>query len=150
MPESFLLGNSDGDRLEIEVVARQHPDKADYWDGNWVTAYVTVVAQPWSGSYEADLRTDEFAGFRDALHRLHGDASLTEARFDALEPWLNFVLRRTDRLGHVEVRGEARHSFLAGHNVLNFVLELDQTYIQPALDGLDAILREFPVRGSPE
>ena len=124
-------------------MARHRPDET-----NWLTARVTVVAQPWRGSYRADFRAEELARFREALHRLYDDPSVTEAGFKALEPWLDFVVRRTDSLGHVEVRGRARQSFLEGHNVLDFVLELDQTYIQPALNGLDDILREFPVLAS--
>jgi len=66
----FILGSSAGDHLKVEVVQRQHPSETDYWDGNWIRAVVSVSAGPWRGSYEASLRADEIAEFRNQLQTL--------------------------------------------------------------------------------
>ena len=63
----MILGESAGDHVGIRVKRRTHPQAADYWDGNWVDAGISVVLRPWRGSYEASLRTDEFARFREEL-----------------------------------------------------------------------------------
>ena len=151
MTSGFRLGNESGDRLEVKVFARQHPDKTDYWDGNWLTAQVSVVAGPWTGAYRADLRAGEFAAFRDQLQRLYDNPAGSEATFESMEPWLRFSVKRTDALGHVEVRGESRaEPFLEGCNVLSFVLEIDQSFLPVALHGLVELLASFPVLGSPD
>jgi hypothetical protein len=146
----FRLGGEDRDRLEILVLARNHPGMTDYWDGNWLRAQVTVVAGPWAGSYRAGLRADEFAAFREQLQRLYDDPAGPGARFESMEPWLRFTVQRTDRLGHVEVRGEARvEPFVEDHNVLKFSIEIDQSYLPHALEHLRKLLTVYPVLGSP-
>jgi hypothetical protein len=123
----------------------------DFWDGNWLRAQITVVASPWAGSYRASLRTEEFAAFREQLQRLYDDPAGSEARFESMEPWLRFGVQRTDRLGHIEVRGEARvEPFIEDHNVLKFTLEIDQSYLPHALDELASLLAAYPVLGSPD
>ncbi len=112
----FSLGNQAGDHLKVDVLGREHPSETDYWDGNWIRAVVSVSAGPWRGSYEASLRADEIAGFRDQLQTLYSDVSHEVAQFSSMEPWLNFGVRRTDGLGHIEVSGEARREpFFEGH-----------------------------------
>lgn len=146
----FRLGSEDGDRLEVQVFSRSHPGMTDYWDGNWLRAQVTVVASPWAGSYRAGLRAVEFAAFREHLQALYDDPTGSEARFESMEPWLRFTVQRTDRLGHVEVRGEARvEPFVEDHSVLKFIIEIDQSYLPHALDELAKLLAAYPVLGSP-
>jgi hypothetical protein len=73
MTTSFTIGNPDGERVQIDVLARSHPNEADYWDGNWVKAEVTVVAGPWHGTFHADLRSEEFDQLRAQMQRLYED-----------------------------------------------------------------------------
>jgi hypothetical protein len=96
------------------------------------------------------LRSNEFAEFHDQLQKLYKDKEAPPAHFDSMEPWLQFTVERLDRLGHLRVAGRAQaEPFFEGHNILQFVLELDQTYLPRVLDELDEILKEFPVIGSP-
>src|SRR2546428_8808880 len=73
MSGSFRIGDHTGEHVAVEVVAREHPDKSDYWDGNWLTATVDVACGPFRGNYRAALRAEEFVHFRDQLERLGED-----------------------------------------------------------------------------
>jgi len=150
MSASFIIGNPADERVQIDVLARSHPTELDYWDGNWVKTEVTVVAGPWHGTFRADLRSEEFDQLRRQMQRLYEDKSAPAAAFEAMEPWLRFQVARTDRLGHVAVKGEARREpFFDGHNLLQFILEIDESFLPEAIRGLDKVLTEYPVIGSP-
>jgi hypothetical protein len=150
MSTAFIIGNPGGERVQIDVLARSQPNEADYWDGNWVKAEVTVVAGPWHGTFHADLRSEEFDQLREQMQRLYDDKSAPSAAFEAMEPWLRFHVGWSDRLGHIEVKGEARREpFFEGHNVLQFILEIDQSFLPSAIRGLDEVLAQYPVIGSP-
>ena len=151
MSSSFHLGNESSSYVAVEVSERQHPHTTDFWDANWVVSTVEVAAGPWRGRYPASLRSEEFATFRDQLTRLYNDTGAGPAKFDSMEPWLRLTVERTDRLGHLTVAGEARvEPFFDQHNTLQFVIELDQSFVPEALRGLAEILEEFPVIGSPD
>ncbi len=150
MSHSFHLGDATTSHVVVEVRSRVWPKATDYWDGNWLTSIVQVAAGPWLGHYQATLRADEFAAFHDQLQRLYKDTDSPSAQFNSMEPWLQFTVERSDRLGHLRVAGRAQSEpFFEGHNLLQFVLELDQTYLPRILDELAKILIEFPVIGSP-
>ncbi|HVC78425.1 MAG TPA: hypothetical protein VND96_18115 [Candidatus Micrarchaeaceae archaeon] len=149
MDHSFHLGDETTSYVDVEVLSRTH-DVSDYWDGNWLTSVVKIAVGPWKGRYGASLRAEEFAQFHDQLRRLYDDASAPPAQFDSMEPWLRFKVQRSDSLGHITIAGHAQaEPFFEKHNILNFVLDLDQTYLPSVLDELDGILNEFPVVGSP-
>ena len=149
MARSFHIGNETTDRLAVEVAAREHPDRFDYWDGNWLTAWVEVASGPWRGQYQAALRAEEFVHFRDQLQRLYDDREAPPAEFESMEPWLRFTVQRSDRLGHIRISGRAQtEPFFDSHNVFYFVLELDQSYLPTTLDELGKLIEEFPVVGS--
>jgi hypothetical protein len=148
---AFSLGDPRGQHLGVEVVARLHPTRTDYWDGNWLRTNVEVVAGPWRGRYRADLRSEEFAGLRDHLQGLYGDPKVLMVEFDSMEPWLHFTVERSDDPGHLLVKGEARREpFFDGYNILSFALELDQSYLPETIRGLDEVVNAFPVLGSPD
>jgi len=147
----FRLGGGEPEYLEVRIHARSRPAATDYWDANWLEAEVEIVAGPWRGAYRAALRADEFGDFRRQLDHLYDEIDAPPARFEAMEPWLRFEVKRSDRAGHVEVRGKAqREPFFEAHNVLFFALDLDQTYLPPAIQGLRNIEMAYPVIGSPD
>jgi hypothetical protein len=149
MARSFQLGNGT-EHVAVEVLAREHPDQSDYWDGNWLTARVDVACGPWSGKFQAALRAEEFVHFRDQLHLLDGDREAPPAEFESMEPWLRFTVERSDKQGHVQVSGRAQtEPFFDSHNIFYFVLELDETLIAATLDELGDLIKDFPVVGSP-
>jgi len=149
MSRSFHIGN-ETEHVAVEVVAREHPDKSDYWDGNWLTAWIEVASGPWRGKYQAALRAEEFVHFRDQLERLIEDHEAPPAEFESMEPWLRFsIVRSPDRHGHVHVSGRAQtEPFFDSHNIFYFVLELDQELLVANLDELGKVIDEFPVVGS--
>lgn len=148
MSATFHIGNDSSSFITIDVLRRERPNASDYWDGNWVTSIVEIAAGPWKGAYRANFRTDEFARFRDRLQRLYDDKEAGAAEFESMERWLRMKVERSDRLGHVSVTGEAQPLF-DKHNALHFALELDQSYLPAAIEGLGSVLKEFPVIGSP-
>jgi len=146
---SFHIGTEANEHLAVEVLAREHPDQSDYWDGNWLTAEVDVASGPWHGNYRAALRAEEFVHFRDQLHLLTEDREAPPAEFESMEPWLRFTVHRSDRHGHVRINGRAQtEPFFDSHNVFYFVLELDQNLLAATLDELAKLIEEFPVVGS--
>ena len=149
MSRSFRIGDDTAEHVGVEVLAREHPDKSDYWDGNWLTATVDVACGPWRGSYSAALRAEEFVHFRDQLQRLAEDDDAPPAEFESMEPWLRFNVHRSDRHGHLRVTGRAQtEPFFDSHNVFYFVLELEQGFLPVTLEELGKVIEEFPVIGS--
>lgn len=148
MGRSFRLGN-ETEHLAVEVLAREHPDKSDYWDGNWLTAVVDVASGPFNGNYRAALRAEEFVHFRDQLERLDEDHEAPPAEFESMEPWLRFTVHRTELHGQVRITGRAQtEPFFDSHNVFYFVMDFDQNLLGPTLAELGNVIDEFPVVGS--
>ncbi len=149
MGHAFHIRDGSDEHLAVEVLAREHPDKSDYWDGNWLTARVEVACGPFSGSYQAALRAEEFVHFRDQLERLVEDHEAPPAEFESMEPWLRFSVHRSDRHGHMRVTGRAQtEPFFDSHNIFYFVLELETRFLPATLEELGKVIEEFPVIGS--
>jgi hypothetical protein len=145
-PLTLFIGSEQADYLMVSPSRRQLPEMTDFWDGNWLCATIRVRAGAFRGEYEAQLRTTEFASFRDQLRVLH-DKLVGTATFDALEHWLRVDVE-ADGKGHFQARCEANDdpSFPSR---LRFSLNFDQTELPPILRALDAICEAFPVRGLP-
>jgi hypothetical protein len=145
MSRSFHLGDETASYISVEVLSRARPDATDYSDGNWLNSVVEVSAGPWRGSYQASLRADEFAEFHNQLQVLYEDTGAQPAQFNSMEPWLQLSVERSDRLGHLRVVGRAQaEPFFEGHNLLQFVLELDQTYCRVFLMNWRQSSTSFP------
>lgn len=150
MRTAFNLGGEDNEYIRIAVLARAHPSETDYWDGNWLITEVQLAVGPFSGAYRADLRAEDFSMFREQLQRLYEDVAGEPAVFESMEPWLRLTVTRSDRLGHIKVRGLARPAIpFPGHNTLEFGLDIDQSFLPATLADLLQITAEFPVLGSP-
>ena len=70
-----------------------------------------------------------------------------DARFTSMEEQLGLRLSGDARV-HITARGQVRDAPGTG-NVLQFVLELDQTQLFGTMVQLGELLNRFPVRGSP-
>lgn len=143
---AILIGSESSDHVVIAVTRREFADATDYWDGNWIYASVRVNVGSFRGEYEALLRTDEIASFRDGLTRLHAELK-GAATFQSMEQWLRIHVEG-DGLGHFTAKCEARDQPGIG-NTLQFELRFDQTDLPPMLASLDAVLTAFPVIGAP-
>lgn len=145
---TLAIGLTSGDHLKLTPVARAYPTATDYWDGNWLRVGVSACAGAFQGRQEALLRTDEFARFRAELSVLH-ETLLGEAVFSSLERWVEVRLVG-DGMGHVAVAIEIRDQPGLG-NSLRFGegISIDQTDLPRLIDGVDEVLRVFPVIGDP-
>ena len=97
-PPSFRIGSSNRVHVIVSPSRRERPEATDYWDGNWVYATVTIAAGAFRGSFEAQLRADEFADFRDELRPLYENLA-GRAAFRPMEPWLLIEIKG-DGKGH--------------------------------------------------
>jgi len=141
----LLIGSLGSEYLLVQPTRLEFPDTDDYWDGNWVYADVAVVVGAFRGSYEAVLRTDEFARFRDDLQVLHNSLK-GGATFETMERWLAIHIEGDGR-GHFTAKCEARDQPGMG-NQLTFELAFDQTELPAVLRDLDELKRAFPVEGT--
>jgi hypothetical protein len=150
---TVLFGHQNGQHLAIEVFGREHPDAGDYWDGNWLSARISMRIGPWHGEYDADLRTTELADFRRQLEEMFR-LTRKEATLDPMEPWLKVTLRM-NALGHIAIVGEASPEYqglLFGQVGLRFEVDdlMDQSHLSPIIAALQQIETEYPVVGIPD
>ena len=131
--------------VRIEILSRELPDDDDYWDGNWLTANAEVRVDGFRVRLGCNLRAEEFVSFAESLVSLQKSLS-GAASFDTMETTLDFEMR-IDALGHIPVQGTLRDP---GRGVtLNFAFELDQSLLPPIIAQVESVIREFPVKGSP-
>lgn len=143
----LLIGSLASKYLLVQPTRLAFPHTDDYWDGNWVYADVAVVVGGFRGSYEAMLRTEEFARFRDDLQVLK-DKLKGAAAFETMEHWLAINVEGDSR-GYFTANCEARDQPGMG-NQLTFELAFDQTDLPALLRDIDELTRAFPVRGKPD
>jgi len=144
---SFRIGRSNAHvSVSVSPSRREFPELADYWDGNWVYATISIVAGGFRGEFEAQLRTEEFVRFRDELGPLH-NSLVGRAKFDTMEEWLSIDIAG-DGKGHFHADCVAIDMPGTG-NRLTFGIDFDQTDLPEILGGLNAITKAFPVVGAP-
>jgi hypothetical protein len=145
-----ILGRPTGDHVAMRVLRRRTPSATDFDDGNWVDAEVTIVFRPWRGTFNAYLRTDEFATFRQQLEDLHA-GTRPDAIFAPMEPWLELTLELGSS-GQVNIKGDSGpEGFGRGFNaaLLEFDIPgfMEQASLPSVIQQLEAIEAEFPVIG---
>jgi hypothetical protein len=135
------IGRPPENWMRIQVLIRSHYGATDYWDANWLDCDVDINARPFSASFRATLRTDEFERFREGLKTAH-EILTAGAVFESMEEWLT-IEAKGDGLGHFTAHCQAT----AGPDRVNlrFEINFDQTDIPEMLRSLDAILEKFPV-----
>jgi hypothetical protein len=133
-----------GNLLSIRLLGRSHPGASDYWDGNWVTVAVEVVAGGFRGSVSGNLRSEELAQFHTQLARLQQSLRGT-AELATMEQWLS-VRVTGDGRGHVEFRCTIQDAPGIG-NTLVCTLATDQTFTRDTVAELAAAVKAFPVIG---
>ena len=144
---SLLIGDANGERLEIRALRRSHPDASDFWDANWIESDVLLHVGGFRARYRASLRSDEFRSFREQVQGLE-EARRDAASFATMEGQLAFALT-LDKRGRVGVEGSARDD-AGSRNALAFAFEIDATYIPAILRSLNDLARKYPVVGGPD
>jgi hypothetical protein len=122
-----------------------YPNATDADDGNWLKARLTVSVGAWAGSFEANLRAEEFEAFREQCENLHKTLRGTAA-FKPLEPWLRLTLTG-DGKGHIELTGDAIDRVGTGNQLRFAFRDLDQTFLPALIDQLREVERNYPVVG---
>jgi len=143
---ALVVGSLSSEHIRIQPRGRTHPNVADYWDGNWLTCEIGVRAGAFKGRVEAQLRTEELAHFCDELRAL-SDRPNGQATFKTVEDWIR-VSVIGDSGGQLSARCEVRDN-PAGGNRLLFELSFDQAVLAKMIEGLEHLVREFPVVGKP-
>lgn len=144
---AFRIGGSNREHVIVRPTRRERPEASDYWDGNWVDATVKIAARAFRGEFEAQLRAEEFVGFRDQLRPLYEKLG-GGAKFETMEGWLAIDIQG-DGKGHFHAACVAVDQPGIGNRV-TFGLDFDQTELPEILRGLDAICSAFPVVGKPQ
>lgn len=144
MDATFVIG-SESENLTIRVL-RRSSDDADYWEGNWLFAEISVAFRSFRANVPASLWTTDFVQFREGLRHVHANLA-GQCRFDTLEHWLTIDVTGDGR-GHFEalctLRDDPNFSTL-----FKFQLDFDQTELPAMIRALDRIVELFPVVGAP-
>jgi hypothetical protein len=101
---TFSFGESQHERLEVDVLRYERSLVGEYYDDNWLTVRICVSAGGFRGATDAAILTDELARFLTHLRALHQTLG-GEAEFTTLEEQLHLVLSG-DGKGHIELVGD--------------------------------------------
>jgi hypothetical protein len=123
----IVIGNAGADFIMIR------PGRG-YSDEGWMTTEVQVQCDGWRGGFNMDLMRGELSGLARELRKLR-DTLKGKARFEPMDHPLELVFEG-DGKGHIEVRGEAVNTHSSG-TCLKFELELDQSYLEKIIRGLE-------------
>ena len=140
---TFSFGQSQQERIEVDVLGYEREPVGEYHDDNWLTVRIRVRAGGFFGKVDAAIVTGELSAFLTQLRLLHEGLHGT-AEFETLEEQL--CLRLTgDGLGQIELVGEVADQPGVG-NRLHFTLHFDQSQLEASIRELHRVASEFPVR----
>jgi hypothetical protein len=131
----------------LTVRRRQHLGHVDYWDGNWLLVEVKVRIGAWHADYEASIRSDDFARFRQGLDVI-ATSEAGSAVLMSMDGYLDVEVT-TDGRGPVSVKGTATDEPGMGAN-LEFQLSMERGSVAALVVAVDEILAKFPVLGTPD
>ena len=143
----IVIGGTESERIGLSISGPLYSDATDYWDGNWLRAHIGATVGGFVGEVRCDMRTEEFARFRQQLERLYDDVE-GDAELSTIEYWLTLRVDG-DGLGQVHVDGELFDRVGRMGNSLRFGLDIDRTYLPPIIDALAEIESRWPIKGRP-
>jgi len=137
------FGQSERERIEIDVISYERSPVGEYYDDNWLTVEIRVSVGGFSGKAKAAFLTGEFVDFLAQLRSLYQSLSGT-AEFTTLEDQLR--LKATgDGKGHIQLVGNLTDQPGSG-NRLHFALQFDQSQLRASIGELEQVTSAFPVR----
>jgi hypothetical protein len=139
----FSFGESERERIDIDVHGYERDRVGEYWDDNWLNVTVRVQVGGFTGLVAAAIVTSELNSFLSALRILHKELKAS-AEFTTIEEQLSLRLVG-DGKGHIELSGQITDAPGTG-NRLNFTLKFDQTWLAKSIRELERVTLEFPVR----
>jgi hypothetical protein len=140
---TFSFGQSEQERVEVDVLHYERARVGEYHDDNWLTVEIRVRAGGFRGKVSAAIVTDELVRFVSQLRPLF-ETLRGSAEFSTMEGQLSLQLTG-DGKGHIELRGEVADRPGIG-NRLHFALEFDQSQLGASISELEKVISEFPVR----
>ncbi|MGV3546071.1 MAG: WapI family immunity protein [Pedobacter sp.] len=140
----FFEISGNGNFVKINLIGFSHPNAELDWDKNWVKVFVEVKAGAFSGEFDADLMTTDFASFRNELEELYSKLTGT-ATFSTLEDQVNIKVIG-DGIGHLKAECYVMDSPGLG-SILQFEIDFDQTYIPNVIRQIEKIINRFPKIG---
>jgi hypothetical protein len=139
----FSFGQSEYERIEVDVLGYEFAPVGECYDDNWLTVQIRVAVGGFRGAVDAAILTDELAAFRTQLRPLH-ERLRGVAEFTTLEGQLHLRLTG-DGKGHIELVGCVGDEPGVG-NQLHFTLNFDQSQLKVSIRELECVVSEFPVR----
>ncbi|MCE0498621.1 MAG: hypothetical protein LV481_11815 [Methylacidiphilales bacterium] len=140
---TFSFGQSERERIEVDVLNYERSPIGEYYDDNWLTIKIGVHAGGFHGKAEAAILTFELVKFASDLRPLFETLRGT-AEFSTMEEQLSLRLTG-DGNGHVELSGEVEDQAGIG-NRLKFKLQIDQSQLGASIRELEEVTTKFPVR----
>jgi hypothetical protein len=123
----FSFGQSEYERIEVDVMNYERTPVGEYYDDNWLNVEIRVHAGGFCGKAAATIITGELEKFLTELKPLHEKLSGI-ATFTILEEQLSLP----DRAGT--------------GNRLSFTLQFDQSQLGISVRELEKVTTQFPVR----
>lgn len=140
---TFSFGQSEHERIAVDVLSYERGVSGDYHDDNWVQVSIFVSAGAFTGTVGATILTGELAAFHKELSALYA-ALKGSAKFTTLEQQLALTLVGNGR-GNIQLTGQVLDRAGVG-NRLSFTLEFDQTILGASIKELGVVIKAFPVR----
>ena len=138
----FRIGRADTEYISVRIVGRTKPVR-DNWEVNVLDVEVKIAVGGFTGLFGAKLTVGHLVALRNELAQLHS----FDLRELAFEPYL----APFDSSLVFTIKGDGLGNFSADFDVLDepgnqlkFRLSFDQTEIPEMLNGLDAMLAEYP------
>lgn len=136
----ILIGSNE-DFVKILVKGRKYPNCFDSWDGGWLNTMVELSLGRFKGSFNADLRIDEFRDFLDGLCVL-STKTKGRATYQSMEEWLSVGIESVDLQGHFIANVLLKDS-PEGNNRIMSSIKFDHTYIQRTMSAVKDMLNEY-------
>jgi len=141
----FSIGQSEHERIEVDVLGYERAPVGEYHDDNWLTVQIRVRVGGFRGTVDAAILTDELVAFLGRLHPLLASLQGT-AEFTTLEGQLHLRLAG-DGKGHIELVGDVADQAAIG-NRLHFTLDFDQSQLGASIRELETVVAAFPIRSA--
>jgi hypothetical protein len=139
----FAFGQSEHERIEVDVLGYERASVGDYYDDNWLTVQIRARVGGFRGIVNAAILTDELVAFLAQLRPLH-QSLRGVAEFTTLEEQLHMRLAGDGR-GQIELIADMDDQPGIG-NRLHFTLNFDQSQLGVSIRDCEKVVSQFPVR----
>ena len=140
---TFSFGQSEHERIEVDVLGYERSPVGEFNDDNWLRVQIRVAVGGFRGKTDAAFITVELFAFLSELRMLYENLS-GKAEFATLEEQLNLLLTG-DGKGPIELVGEVADIAGIG-NQLKFKFQIDQSQLRASIAELQRVVTEFPIR----